>query len=339
MPRGRLPVVPDGHPGSASAATPAARRPTVPLPEPEPCVRRRRARAAASASAAPASSPSPRCSAWRRCSTGGTRAGSTRPGLSQKARPGRLRPAHLDRDGDRGQRQSAGRDASTSCSASTCSARATPSNLRVAEPERTVAVVSTSVVPTGQMVIDPASAFPTSTRRADGDRRRDARGRQRLPRRPGALARRCSATTCRPTCCVLGAAWQQGADPAVAATRCEQAIRLNGAAVEQNLAAFDVGPRGRGRAGGGRGDAAHGGREPCRAGRRRALVDRGHDRADGELRRLLERPRRRPRSAGAGARRRAATSTTSRRVHASEQARLPGSDRGRPRPSPAACTS
>ena len=68
-----------------------------------------------------------------------------------------------------------------------------PVNLDKAESGRTIAVVSTSRIPTGQMVQDTAMHFPELERHADRHRPRHAEGRQRLPRRArhggGALRR------------------------------------------------------------------------------------------------------------------------------------------------------
>ncbi len=93
---------------------------------------------------------------------------------------------------------------------------------------------------------------------------------------------------------LIGAAYQAGCLP-LSADALEQAIRLNGAAVEKNLAAFALGPRGRGGAGGRarRCSSASRSRRPRRC-RGEALRDRRGDRARrGELRRLLRGPRRR----------------------------------------------
>ena len=79
LPRGRLPVVPDDHPvrGGPRSRRRAVR--TCRCPSPSPACPTTCA-CGSSASAARASSPSARCSAWPRCSTGATRADSTRPG-------------------------------------------------------------------------------------------------------------------------------------------------------------------------------------------------------------------------------------------------------------------
>ncbi|HYH58424.1 MAG TPA: DUF6537 domain-containing protein, partial [Thermoleophilaceae bacterium] len=109
-------------------------------------------------------------------------------------------------------------------------------NLAVADPDRTVAVVSTAAVPTGTMVVDASRIFPEvddqiqaidSVTRSDANVYLDA---QRLAESvlgdhmPGNMV-------------ALGAAWQRGALP-LSFGAVEEAIRLNGAAVEMNLAAF-----------------------------------------------------------------------------------------------------
>ena len=76
-----------------------------------------------------------------------------------EGRPGDQRPAHHARAAARRQ-QDAGGERATSTSASTCSEQASAKNLLTADRERTVAVVSTSAVPTGRMVIDVNERFP-----------------------------------------------------------------------------------------------------------------------------------------------------------------------------------
>jgi indolepyruvate ferredoxin oxidoreductase len=113
---------------------------------------------------------------------------------------------------------------------------ASAKNLNMAHPDRTVAVVSTSVVPTGRMVTDPAArkadaqalrrTIDAATRAADNFYL-DSRG----------LAMALFEDHMPANVISLGAAWQRGAVPLSLAS-IEQAVRLNGAAAEQNLTAF-----------------------------------------------------------------------------------------------------
>jgi indolepyruvate ferredoxin oxidoreductase len=114
-----------------------------------------------------------------------------------------------------------------------------PRNLAVADPERTVAVVSTTAVPTGAMVVDATQELPrlddqlvaiASSTRSELNVYLDAQG----------LAERLLGDHMPANMLALGAAWQRGALP-LSASALEQAIRLNGAAVEKNLAAFGWG--------------------------------------------------------------------------------------------------
>ncbi|MEU0572420.1 indolepyruvate ferredoxin oxidoreductase family protein [Nonomuraea sp. NPDC005983] len=109
-------------------------------------------------------------------------------------------------------------------------------NLAVASPEHTVAVVNTAVVPTAAMVTgraampgSPADAIVRveSATRADDNIYLDAQG----------LAEALFADHMAANMLLVGAAYQHGCVP-VSAAAIEQAIRLNKAAVEQNLAAF-----------------------------------------------------------------------------------------------------
>jgi indolepyruvate ferredoxin oxidoreductase len=112
-------------------------------------------------------------------------------------------------------------------------------NLRVADPHRTVAIVSTSVVPTGAMVVERDHAAPDApaamvaveqvTRSAD-NLYLDARG----------LAQALFGDEVSANVIVLGAAWQRGVLP-LTHEAMHRAIRLNGAGVEENLAAFEWG--------------------------------------------------------------------------------------------------
>jgi indolepyruvate ferredoxin oxidoreductase len=169
---------------------------------------------------------------------------------------------------------------------------ANPKNLRTADPERTVAVVSTGMVATGKMVTDVEAPkqFPKlsaaldtigQATRADRNVYLDAQ----------ALSQRLFDDHMPTNVVALGAAYQAGALP-ISGASLEHAIRLNAVAVETNLAAFAWG-----RACVAAPDVvarvespeeaaarAHAPKPPGRAARR--LVDSVG--GDGELRRLLE---------------------------------------------------
>jgi indolepyruvate ferredoxin oxidoreductase len=115
---------------------------------------------------------------------------------------------------------------------------ANPKNLRTADPERTIAVVSTGAVPTGKMVTDVEAPkrFPElsaaldtieQATRADLNVYLDAQ----------ALSLRLFDDHMPTNVVALGAAYQRGALP-VSLASMEQAIRINAVGVETNLAAF-----------------------------------------------------------------------------------------------------
>ncbi len=114
-----------------------------------------------------------------------------------------------------------------------------PQNLAKADPARTVAVVSTSQVATGQMVTNTAVRFPALAGML--------RGIEAVTRKEAnvyldaqALAEALFGTNLPANLLTLGAAWQAGTVPLSLAS-IERAIRLNGAAVAMNLAAFHWG--------------------------------------------------------------------------------------------------
>jgi len=113
---------------------------------------------------------------------------------------------------------------------------ASDTNLLTAARDRTVAVVSTSAVPTGSMVIDVAERFPALAGQLD---QIDAATRREhnLYLDAQQLSERLFGDHMMTNTLALGAAYQRGMVP-VSAEALEQAIRLNGAAVEKNLAAF-----------------------------------------------------------------------------------------------------
>ena len=111
---------------------------------------------------------------------------------------------------------------------------ADPKNLAAADPGRTVACVSTTKVPTGPMIVDTAAQFPNVAEVTDRIREASADA--------VFLDARASAVTLFGTdqyanLLLTGAAYQTGALP-IPATAIEQAIELNGVAVELNLQAF-----------------------------------------------------------------------------------------------------
>ncbi len=109
-------------------------------------------------------------------------------------------------------------------------------NLRAAAPDRTVAVVSTSAVPTGRMVTDPGERFPELTGEL-GRIDSVTRSRDNLYLDAQALSEQLFGDHMMANTLALGAAYQRGLLP-VSGAAIERAIELNGAAVEKNLAAF-----------------------------------------------------------------------------------------------------
>ena len=112
-------------------------------------------------------------------------------------------------------------------------------NLDHAQPDRTIAVVSTSQVPTGAMVTSTAVEFPETNglitsidrvTRKDENFFLDAQGFAEILFDDHMAA----------NMIVLGAAWQAGAIP-VSAAAIEEAITLNGVSVEMNMQAFRAG--------------------------------------------------------------------------------------------------
>ncbi|OGK76064.1 MAG: hypothetical protein A2X53_07635 [Candidatus Rokubacteria bacterium GWA2_70_23] len=113
---------------------------------------------------------------------------------------------------------------------------ADPGNLDKADPGRTVAVVSTSQIPTGQMVVDTAVHFPelgSTLLSIDRVSRKD----ENVYLDAGAIAEGLFSDHMATNPLMLGAAYQAGALP-ISAASIEQAIRLNGVSVEMNLLAF-----------------------------------------------------------------------------------------------------
>jgi len=109
--------------------------------------------------------------------------------------------------------------------------------LRAASNDRTVAVVSTTEVPTGQMITDISQSFPATSRvtAAIEEKVRSARFLD-----AAALATELFGDQQYANMILVGAAYQAGALP-VSAEAIEHAIRLNGMAVDANLRAFRSG--------------------------------------------------------------------------------------------------
>jgi indolepyruvate ferredoxin oxidoreductase len=113
---------------------------------------------------------------------------------------------------------------------------ASAKNLVTADGERTVAVVSTSAVPTGRMVVDVNERFPELAVQLD---KIDAatRSEHNLYLDAQRLSERLFGDHMMTNTLALGAAYQRGLLP-VSGEALERAIELNGAAVEKNLAAL-----------------------------------------------------------------------------------------------------
>src|SRR6185437_29192 len=109
--------------------------------------------------------------------------------------------------------------------------------LRAASKSRTVAVVSTTEVPTGQMITDVSQSFPATGRvmAAIEEKVRTARFLD-----AAALAVDVFGDEQYANMILVGAAYQAGALP-LSAEAIEHAVRLNGVAVDNNLNAFRAG--------------------------------------------------------------------------------------------------
>ncbi|HEY9315303.1 indolepyruvate ferredoxin oxidoreductase family protein [Williamsia sp.] len=109
-----------------------------------------------------------------------------------------------------------------------------PANLKVASPDKTTAVVSTTKIPTGAMVIDTSVSYPDNTAIADSINHSVARA---IYLDPGALTLDLFGDEQYANMLMVGAAYQSGAMP-ISAASIERAVELNGVAVERNLQAF-----------------------------------------------------------------------------------------------------
>lgn len=160
--------------------------------------------------------------------------GLDQTGLSQKAGPVVSHLRIMD-----SQQATAGRiSAATADAWIACDALVgvTPQNLAAASPARTVAIVSTGETPTGTMIRDNRlrlPGVPTLHAKIDAATRAERNVYlDSLRIAEGLLGDHMMANTV-----VIGAAWQAGALP-ISLDALEAAIRLNGVAVERNLAAF-----------------------------------------------------------------------------------------------------
>jgi len=111
-----------------------------------------------------------------------------------------------------------------------------PMNLDKADPDRTLAVVSTSQIPTGRMVVDTGVHFPelaSTLMSIDRVTRKDPN----VYLDATAMAEGLFDDHMATNLIMIGAAYQAGALP-ISAASIERAIRLNGVSVEMNLLAF-----------------------------------------------------------------------------------------------------
>nr|BFE57779.1 indolepyruvate ferredoxin oxidoreductase family protein [Dactylosporangium thailandense] len=116
---------------------------------------------------------------------------------------------------------------------------AAPQHLARTDPQRTVAVVASSLTPTSAVVTNPAKALPPAGELLE--RIRAAAGRTTAVDAAG-LSRTLLGDETTANILLLGVAYQEGALPLSAAS-IEEALRLNGVAVEDNIAAFRAGRR------------------------------------------------------------------------------------------------
>ena len=107
-------------------------------------------------------------------------------------------------------------------------------NVGYGSPNRTVSVASTSKTPTGEMVYNNAVSYPAE---ADLLSRLDVRSRALIAFDALAAARKLFGNTSAANFLLVGAAYQAGAIP-IGADAIEEAIAINGVAVQMNQLAF-----------------------------------------------------------------------------------------------------
>ena len=324
MPRGRLPLVHHLHrAGGARRARGGGDARARRCPSPSRASMPTTCACGWSASAAPASSRSARCSAWRRCSTGATPAGSTRPG-SRRRRGRWSRTVHIT--------SAPIEDGVTP--ASTLDRRAArlrparrgdaaePARRRPRAHRRDRLRARHADRPRWSSIGRRAGARPTPARDAIDAATRAGENVYLDAQR---ICERLFGDATPANVLVLGAAWQRGALP-VSLGALREAFRLNGVGVERNLAALEWGAR-LGRRSRPRAAAPPARRPPPRRSspQERALVDAVAPGA-GELRRAARGPRSRISSAGADRARAARYADDDRaRARASRASGCPGS--------------
>ncbi|MBI2863073.1 MAG: indolepyruvate ferredoxin oxidoreductase family protein [Chloroflexi bacterium] len=111
-----------------------------------------------------------------------------------------------------------------------------PSSLAKADPKRTIAVVSTSEIPSGRMVTESSVHFPDKDAKLENIRRATRQGEE-FHLDAEATAEAFFGDYMAANNIALGAAYQSGAIP-ISLESIEEAIRLNGVEIEMNLAAF-----------------------------------------------------------------------------------------------------
>ncbi|MFV0526762.1 MAG: indolepyruvate ferredoxin oxidoreductase family protein [Acidimicrobiales bacterium] len=173
--------------------------------------------------------------------------GLDQTGLSQKGGSviSNLRISRPDRDGSDGAEADGGRTNKVGAGEADAYlvfdvlTGAADTNLAKTDPSRSVAIVSSSKVPTGAMVRDTAAAFPEWEAIRSRIDAATVAGRN-IYFDAGTVSDNLFRSHMPANVLVLGAAYQRGVIP-ISATAIEKAIELNGVSIDTNIQAFRVG--------------------------------------------------------------------------------------------------